>query len=76
MGARNRVGIGLSYRPARIHRLVETNPWTIPGFHKSSKIPSQVPGFIAGILNPCYQSMASFVHGTYTPVINQIRAMF
>ncbi len=27
MGARNRVGIGLSYRPARLHRLVEFIPW-------------------------------------------------
>ncbi len=26
-GARNRVGIGLSYRPARLHRLVESIPW-------------------------------------------------
>ncbi len=27
MGARNRGGIGLSYRPARLHRLVEFIPW-------------------------------------------------
>ncbi len=27
MGARNRVGIGLSYRPSRLHRLVESVPW-------------------------------------------------
>jgi hypothetical protein len=27
MGARHRVGIGLSYRPARIHRLAECIPW-------------------------------------------------
>jgi hypothetical protein len=27
MGARNRAGIGLSYRPARLHRLAESNPW-------------------------------------------------
>jgi hypothetical protein len=26
MGARNRVGIGLSYRPARLHRLAELIP--------------------------------------------------
>jgi hypothetical protein len=26
-GARNRVGIGLSYRPARLHRLAEFIPW-------------------------------------------------
>jgi hypothetical protein len=27
MGARNRVGIGFSYRPARLHRLAEFIPW-------------------------------------------------
>jgi hypothetical protein len=27
MGARNRVGIGLSHRPARLHRLAEFIPW-------------------------------------------------
>ncbi len=27
IGARNRVGIGLSYRPARIHRLAELILW-------------------------------------------------
>jgi hypothetical protein len=27
MGARHRVGIGLSYRPARLHRLEELMPW-------------------------------------------------
>jgi hypothetical protein len=27
MVARNRVGIGLSYRPARLHRLAEFIPW-------------------------------------------------
>ncbi len=27
MGARNRVGIGLSYRPARLQRLAESIPW-------------------------------------------------
>jgi hypothetical protein len=27
MGARHRVGTGLSYRPARLHRLVEFMPW-------------------------------------------------
>jgi hypothetical protein len=26
MGARNQVGIGLSYRPARLHRLAESMP--------------------------------------------------
>ncbi len=27
MGARNRVGVGLSYRPARLYRLAEFTPW-------------------------------------------------
>jgi hypothetical protein len=27
MGARNQGGIGLSYRPARLHRLAEFTPW-------------------------------------------------
>jgi hypothetical protein len=27
MGARNLVGIGLSYPPARLHRLAESIPW-------------------------------------------------
>ncbi len=36
MGARNRVGIGLSCRPARLHRLLES----IPGLLKGLKIPS------------------------------------
>jgi hypothetical protein len=27
MGARNRVGIGLLYLPARLHRLAESIPW-------------------------------------------------
>jgi hypothetical protein len=27
MGARNRVGIDLSYQPARLHRLAESMPW-------------------------------------------------
>jgi hypothetical protein len=36
MGARKRTGIGLSYRPARLHRLAES----IPGLPKSLKIQS------------------------------------
>jgi hypothetical protein len=39
MGARNRVGIGLSYRPARLHRADGINPLeSIPGLHKRLKI--------------------------------------
>ncbi len=31
-GHRNRVGIGLSHRPARLHRLAKSNPWNrFPG---------------------------------------------
>ncbi len=37
-GARNQVGIGLTIRPARLHRLAEL----IPGLLKSLKIPSQL----------------------------------
>ncbi len=41
MWARNRVGIRLSYRPARLHRLGESIPWNqIPGLLKCFKIPS------------------------------------
>jgi hypothetical protein len=36
MAARSRVGIGLSYRPHRLHRLAES----ISGLLKSFKIPS------------------------------------
>jgi hypothetical protein len=36
MGARDRVGIGLSYRCAMLHRLAES----IPKLHKSLQIPS------------------------------------
>jgi hypothetical protein len=39
MGARKRVGIGLSYRPARLHRLAELIPCeSILGLLKSLKI--------------------------------------
>jgi hypothetical protein len=36
MGARNRVGIGLSYPAARLHRLAEFIPWN-RGFHRRLK---------------------------------------
>jgi hypothetical protein len=38
MGARNRVGIGLSYRPARLHRRGIDSLESIPGLLKSLKI--------------------------------------
>jgi hypothetical protein len=34
MGARNRVGIGLSYRPARLYRLAELIPWKVGMVHQ------------------------------------------
>jgi hypothetical protein len=38
MGARNRVGIGLSYRPARLHSVAELVPWNrFWGFLKVKK---------------------------------------
>jgi hypothetical protein len=52
MEARNWVGIGLSYRPARLHRLAESIPYnrflrSIPGLLKSFKIRAQETAFIA-----------------------------
>jgi hypothetical protein len=41
MGFRNRVGIGLSYRPTRLQRLANSLEW-IPWLLKSLKIRSQV----------------------------------
>ena len=39
MRASNRGGIGVSYRPARLHRRAEFNPWNrFFGLHKSLKI--------------------------------------
>jgi hypothetical protein len=39
MGARNRFGIGLTYRPARLHRLAGIDSLeSIPGAFKSVKI--------------------------------------
>ncbi len=41
-GARHRIGIGLLYRPARLHRLAEFIPWNwFRGPHIRSKIPAQ-----------------------------------
>jgi hypothetical protein len=45
MGARHRVGIGLSYRSARLHRLAEL----IPELHKRLKIRAQYVQQIVGI---------------------------
>jgi hypothetical protein len=42
MGARHRVGIGLLYRPARLHRLAEFIPWNrFRGPIHVQKIPAQ-----------------------------------
>ncbi len=39
MGARSRVGIGLSYQPARLHRLAESIPLeSVPGLLKRLQI--------------------------------------
>ena len=58
MGARNRVGIGLSYRPARLHRLAELIPWNIPGLHKRLKI------------RALYCTLHSFIENTEAEFIN------
>jgi hypothetical protein len=44
MRARNRVGIELSYRPARLHRLTESIPWN--RFLGSSKFKNTTTGYI------------------------------
>jgi hypothetical protein len=41
MGTRNLVGIGLLYRLARLHRLVESIPRSIPGLLKRLLIRAQ-----------------------------------
>ncbi len=46
VGARNRVGIGLSYRPARLHRLAESNPWNSLNYLYENHIPTR---FLASI---------------------------
>jgi hypothetical protein len=51
-GARNRLGVGLSYLPARLNRLAES----IPGLLKSLKIPSQdsrLPPPPQGVFEQC-----------------------
>jgi hypothetical protein len=69
MGARNRVGTGLSYRPARLHRLAES----IPGLRKSLKNSGcgsirrfTVDGVTEGVFDFC--SMLDYwgVRGTLT----------
>ncbi len=47
MGAKNRVRIGLSYRPARLHRLAEAIPWN--RFLGSVKV-LQIPALVARAL--------------------------
>jgi hypothetical protein len=43
MEARNRAGLGLSCRPARLHRLAEWIPWIrLLGSLKVKKIPAQI----------------------------------
>ncbi len=45
MGARHRVGIGLTYRPARLHRLAEFIPWNRFLGHNRLKIRAQSENF-------------------------------
>ncbi len=45
-GARNRVGMGLSYWPARLHRLAEMIPW-----NSDSAVDSASLGSLAGTSN-------------------------
>jgi hypothetical protein len=54
MGARNREGIGLSYRLARLHRLAES----IHGLIKSLKIP---PQFLPQISEGVDRDLVQFV---------------
>jgi hypothetical protein len=49
MGVRNQVGIGLSYRPARLHRLPESIPYN--QFLDSSKFKNSSSGFQMKIEN-------------------------
>jgi hypothetical protein len=53
MGTRNRVGIGLSYRHARLHRLAEFIPWNrfLGSMHKRLKIRAQASGVEFVMLN-------------------------
>jgi hypothetical protein len=52
MGARNRGGIGLSYRPARLHMLVEFIPWNqFRGPINIKKYGLRIPGVGAGGLS-------------------------
>jgi hypothetical protein len=53
LGVRNRVGIGLSYRPARLHRLAES----IPRLLWSLKIPSRRSNFLEGGGTPLFREL-------------------
>ncbi len=68
MGARNRVGIGLSYRPARLHRLAESiSLESIPGLLKSLKIPSQEKFLLPLLLPPPPLPPPPSLHGLPSP---------
>ncbi len=58
MGAGNRVGIGSSYRPDRLHRLAESTPWPL----KSFKILSQYSEHIRGSGRAVRCKMFASVH--------------
>jgi hypothetical protein len=88
MGARNRGGIRLSYRPSRLHRLVEFIPWNrFLGSIKRLKIRAQytarrTDGFIEGILRwvRCTKSLrVLFLHRrppSWTTLVLYSRAVF
>ncbi len=60
MVARNRGGIGLSYRPAKLHRLAEFTPWNqFLGPHKHLKIRAQASWQAEKLWHPWTTVMAS-----------------
>jgi hypothetical protein len=64
MGPRNRVGIGLSYRPARLHRLVELIPWNrFLSFLKIEKYRLRLP---------CYSNYSPFSLASYKADIGKL----
>jgi hypothetical protein len=85
MGARNQIGIGLSYRPARLHRLTELMPWNRSlaclniyefrlwraGTTNRVVVPAPAPGWesIPGLLNRFTNTGSGFCWWWYTCVL-------
>jgi hypothetical protein len=69
MGARNRVGIGLLYRPARLHRLAELIPGN-PGLLKSLKIRA-LECLLCRICKNCYGTGCPEAH-CFSPEFNRL----